>query len=83
VKQQMRDLFAQTSLMRLPAPALGLRATLVAARRDRYVPRDAYERLAPHWKGRADVRWLGGGHVSTIAERGHLIRAIIHTLRPH
>jgi pimeloyl-ACP methyl ester carboxylesterase len=82
VKQQMIDLFEPTSLVRLPAPASGQRVTLIAARRDRYVPRDAYERLAQHWKGRADVRWLGGGHVSTIAERGHLIRAIIDTLRP-
>lgn len=40
------------------------------------------EHLPPE-SARADVRWLGGGHVSTIAERSHLIRAIVHTLRPH
>jgi hypothetical protein len=82
VKRQMIDLFAETSLERRSVPESSQRLTLVAARRDRYVPSDSYERLARHWGAHADIRWLGGGHVSTIAERHHLIDAITDTLLP-
>jgi hypothetical protein len=80
VKQQVADVFSPTRLDRLPLPNASQRVTLVAARRDRYVPCDAYERLCVHWRGHADVRWLPGGHVSTIAERRHLIGAITDSL---
>lgn len=82
VRQLVTEVFAQTSLERLPPPAASQSVTLIAARRDRYVPREAYARLARHWHGRAQVRWLAGGHVSSIAERSHFLNAITDALRP-
>jgi surfactin synthase thioesterase subunit len=64
----------------LPSPDSLRRLTLIAARRDHYVPAQSYERMQRHWAGAATVRWLRGGHVSSIAERGHLIRAITEAL---
>lgn len=80
VRQQMIDLFDLTSLEHLPAPRPPQRLALIGARRDRYVPRHSYERLARHWQGHVDMRWLPGGHVSSIAERSHFLRAIHRTL---
>ncbi len=80
VRQQVIDLFELTSLERLPLPQQ--RLTLIAARQDRYVPRYSYEKLARLWEGRATVHWLAGGHVSSIVERGHFLRAITATLQP-
>ncbi|HVL08988.1 MAG TPA: alpha/beta hydrolase family protein [Burkholderiaceae bacterium] len=82
VRQQMIELFAQTSLERLPPPAPHQRLTLVAARQDRYVPSTSYALLEQHWQQNADVRWLSGGHVSSIVERRHFIDAIVDTLSP-
>lgn len=80
VREQMADLFEQTSLERLPLPDLQRRLTLVGARRDHYVPAGSYERMQRHWANCATVRWLRGGHVSSIAERRHVIRAITEAL---
>ncbi len=82
VRQQMIDLFELTSLEQLTPPGAPQRLTLICARQDRYVPRYSYEKMARRWQGHAAVHWLPGGHVSTIAERGHLTRAITRTLIP-
>ena len=79
VRQRMVELFEPTSLERLPPPAPPRRLTMICARQDRYVPRDSYERMARRWQTQAIVRWLPGGHVSSIVERSHLIRAIEET----
>jgi hypothetical protein len=80
VRQQMVDLFEQTSLERLPPPAPPQRVTLICARHDRYVPSYSYEHMARCWQAHATVRWLPGGHVSSIVERSHLTRAITETI---
>jgi hypothetical protein len=79
VRQQMIDLFELTSLERLPPPMPPRRVTMICARQDRYVPRYSYEKMARRWESLARVRWLAGGHVSSIVERGHLLRAIHET----
>jgi hypothetical protein len=38
--------------------------------------------MQTHWGPHADVRWLPGGHVSSIAERGHLVNTIVEALTP-
>lgn len=80
VRQQMEEVFKQTSLEHLPLPGSARRLTLIGARRDHYVPAQSYERMQRHWAGNATVRWLRGGHVSSIAERGHLIHALAEAL---
>jgi hypothetical protein len=80
VREQMARLFEVTSLEHLPIPQPPQRLTFIAARRDRYIPRHSYEKLARHWDGHATIHWLAGGHVSSIVERKHLIRAITTTL---
>lgn len=80
VRQQMEEVFEQTSLEHLPLPDSARRLTLIGARHDHYVPAQSYERMQHHWAGNATVRWLRGGHVSSIAERGHLIRALAEAL---
>lgn len=80
VHQQMEEIFAQTSLENLPLPDLHRSLILIGARRDEYVSPRSYERMERHWSGSATVRWLRGGHVSSIAERGHLILALTEAL---
>jgi Alpha/beta hydrolase domain containing 18 len=80
VRLQMAELFEHTSLEHLPIPQPPQRLTLIAARQDRYIPRYSYEKLARRWDGHATVHWLAGGHVSSIIEKRHLIRAITTTL---
>ena len=81
VRHRMHELFEAASLEHLPPPRRPQRLTLVAARRDQYVPPESYERLERCWQGLAKVHWLPGGHVSSIAERGHYTRAILATLQ--
>lgn len=79
VHEQMIELFGSTSLellTPLPAP---LRLTIIGARKDRYVPPDSYSKMQELWQNRATVQWLPGGHVSSIAERRHIVRAIYKT----
>lgn len=82
VRSQMAEVFAATSLERLPFPQESQRLTLIGARRDRYVPPHSYEMLQRHWGARAEVKWLPGGHVSSIAERGHFIDAVAAMFAP-
>ncbi len=86
VRQQMAEVFERTSLERLPMPApregAKKRLIMIGARNDRYVPATSYERMAAHWGGRAEVRWLPGGHVSSIFETAHFVNAISHALQP-
>lgn len=79
VREQMTKLFELTSLEQLTPPAPPTRVTMICARQDRYVPRYSYERMAKRWATHARIRWLPGGHVSSIAESGHLVRAIADT----
>ncbi len=85
VRQQIADVFERTSLEHLPlpepTPGALKRLILIGARNDRYVPATSYERMQAHWGNRADVRWLPGGHVSSIAERKHLIDTITEALK--
>ena len=74
VRRQVADVFDVTSLERLPAPSQP--CILVGAEQDRYVPRYSYEIVQRHWRGCAQMRWLPGGHVSSIAERGHFTDAV-------
>ncbi len=82
VREQMEALFERTSLEHLPPPDLQRPLTMIGARQDRYVPAGSYERMQRHWAGVATVHWLGGGHVSSIAERSHLIDALTEALQP-
>jgi hypothetical protein len=80
VREHMREVFELTSLEHLPLPHASQSLLLIGARQDRYVPRYSYEKLAQRWQGYATMEWLAGGHVSSIAESGHLVGAICRTL---
>lgn len=84
VREHMAEVFDRTSLERLPMPTAlpgtQKRLIMIGARNDRYVPVTSYERMQSHWGEHADVRWLPGGHVSSISERAHFINAITGTL---
>jgi hypothetical protein len=82
VRQHVAEVFEQTSLERLPLPGPGKRLITIGARNDRYVPASSLTRMQTHWGPHADVRWLPGGHVSSIAERGHLVNTIVEALTP-
>lgn len=82
VREQMAEVFAQTSLQRLPGPAASQRLILVGARQDRYVPRHSYETMQQHWHGCAEVRWLAGGHVSSIADHRPFFEAVSALFTP-
>jgi hypothetical protein len=82
VRQNVAEVFDRTSLERLPMPSLTRRLIVIGARNDRYVPASSHERMQAHWGDRADYRWLPGGHVSSISERGHVIDAITEALTP-
>jgi len=75
----MIELFESTSLELLTPPPAPWRVTIIGARKDRYVPANSYSRMQEVWKNRATVQWLPGGHVSSIAERRHIVRAITQT----
>jgi len=84
VRQHMAEVFDRTSLEHLPLPSsmpgVPKRLIMIGARNDRYVPATSYERMQAHWGEHADVRWLPGGHVSSISERAHFINAISDSL---
>lgn len=82
VRVQIAEVFEHTSLQRLPRPGASQRLTLVGARKDRYVPRYSYETMQQHWHDCAEMRWLAGGHVSSIADRRPFCEAVSALFTP-
>jgi pimeloyl-ACP methyl ester carboxylesterase len=66
--ERFRAVFEAISLARLPLPATVAPVIALAATHDRYVPPDSFRTLARLWQ-RSELRWIGGGHVSTILLR--------------
>lgn len=65
-RARMAQLLEFTSVESLPPPHPASRVIAVAARDDHFVPRHSSEALQRHWR-QAEFRWIGGGHVSSIA----------------
>lgn len=72
---RLAELFYQTALPRLSPPSPQSPVIAVGAHRDRFVPRAAYLAMKHAWPA-VELRWLPGGHVSSIAERSHFVDAI-------
>ena len=80
VRQHMAEVFDRTSLERRPLPSVARRLIVIGATNDRYVPASSHLLMQSHWGDRADCRWPPDGHVSSIAEPGHVVDAITEAL---
>lgn len=76
-RQKARELLAFTDIETLAALQAPRAAIIVAADNDRFVSKRSVEAMERHWQG-AEVRWIKGGHVSSIAFRR---RAFLHAIR--
>jgi pimeloyl-ACP methyl ester carboxylesterase len=77
---KFRAVFEAISLERLPEPAGGSRVIAVAALHDRIVPPDSYRQMGRLWPS-CEMRWIRGGHVSSIMRpKAHLV-AVLDALR--
>ncbi len=68
-RTRLRDHLRRGDFEQLPAPPLGSRCALVAARDDGYVPAWSVERLADDWSRRGvrvELEWVRGGHASLL-----------------
>lgn len=75
-RQRLRQLLDFTSVELFP-PARNNNAVIsVAATDDRYVPRHSTQALHTHWSG-AELRWLRGGHISSIVSQKDAFRNAI------
>lgn len=69
------EAFGRASATGLPPPRAPRAAVVLAALRDGYVARPSVEALLAHWKG-AELRWVGGGHVSLLLRRAAIAAAM-------
>ncbi len=80
VTEKFRAVFEAISLERLPEPAGGRRVIAVAALHDRIVPPSSYRQMGRLWP-RCEMRWIRGGHVSSIMRPKVHLAAILDALR--
>jgi Alpha/beta hydrolase domain containing 18 len=73
------ELFYKTALPRIPQPTQRSAIVAIGAKNDRFVPSTAYLVMKTAWPT-TELRWLPGGHVSSIFERKHLIKAVCDAL---
>lgn len=81
VEAKFRAVFDAISLERIPEPEAGHRIIALGATGDRFVPPDSFRRMARHWPA-SELRWIRGGHVSSILRRRPYLEAIIDALKP-
>jgi dienelactone hydrolase len=81
VLSRARSLFDATSLEQIAELSAGHRLIAVAATHDKFVPSQSYRVMARHWR-RSEVRWVRGGHVSSIMRHKVYLEAIKDALRP-
>lgn len=79
-RRRLRELLGRVSVLDLPVRPWHRDAVLVGARRDRFVPPDAVERLARHWKG-CELRWVDTDHAGLARRREELARHIVDAFR--
>lgn len=79
ISARMKSVFNATSLERLPSPVSDTKVILIGARHDRFVSRASYETMRDHWPN-AEIRWLPGGHVSSILQSRYFVSAICDAL---
>ena len=75
ISARMQSVFNATSLERLPSPIPDRKVILIGARHDRFVSKASYETMRNHWP-HAEIRWLPGGHVSSIVQSRYFVSAI-------
>jgi pimeloyl-ACP methyl ester carboxylesterase len=80
VRDKFRAVFDAISLAHVPPPACGSPVIAIAASHDRFVPPESFRRMAALWPT-TELRWVGGGHVSTVLRRGVYLAAILDALR--
>lgn len=75
-RNRLRQLLDFTSVDLFPPACSNNMVIFVAAIDDRYVPKDSTQALRMHWP-HAEVRWLRGGHISSIVRHKSVFRAAI------
>jgi dienelactone hydrolase len=66
--QKLRKCLQCTGIDHFPPPRNQAAVIAIAARDDRFVPGHSVETLSRHWPN-AELRWIDGGHVSSILGR--------------
>ncbi|NKC14681.1 MAG: abhydrolase domain-containing 18 [Gammaproteobacteria bacterium] len=79
-EKRMREIFEATSIERIAHPN-HKKMIVIGARKDKFVPLMYHQLLGRHWE-ETEVRWLHGGHVSSILERMHFLSAITSCFDP-
>ncbi|XP_073526115.1 protein ABHD18-like [Phyllobates terribilis] len=80
VQERMRNVLALTDVTRFPIPKNPNAVIFVAATDDGYIPNHSVLELQKAWPG-SEVRWVNGGHVSSILlHSGEFRRAIMDGL---
>jgi hypothetical protein len=80
VRDELKKVFAWTSLDQISVPNNGTRITLIAAKKDKYVPSTSYDLLADRWKDVGHCEWRNCGHVATILDKRYHLKAIMDTM---
>lgn len=80
VQERMRNVLSLTDVTRFPIPKKPNAVIFVAATDDGYIPNHSVLELQKAWPG-SEVRWVTGGHVSSILlHSGEFRRAILDGL---
>jgi hypothetical protein len=79
VEAKFRAVFDAISLERIPEPETSHRIIALGASSDRFVPPGSFRRMARHWPA-SELRWIRGGHISSILRRRHYFEAILDAL---
>ncbi|XP_027175394.1 protein ABHD18-like [Coffea eugenioides] len=76
VRDRMRNVLSLTDVTRFPIPKNPKSVIFVAATDDGYIPKHSVLELQKAWPG-SEVRWVTGGHVSSILLHGGQFRKAI------
>lgn len=75
-RARLGEVFAIADLRRYPPPLRGDAAFVVGSEGDAYVPEAETRALHAHWP-ESTLRWMGGGHISSVWAGRHVLRSAV------